>query len=329
MNPTILLVDVASAERENWKAFLKNQNYDVLTADNAESAREMCLRLQPDLVLLHDHLPGVRGAELCRRLKRDPLNQLTPVVLVSSKPTTEELHEGREAGAADFWGTPASLGEGLGRIEALLRLKSYIDEQAKSVILSLAHSIEARHSRTDGHSDRLAEHAMQLGENLGMSDEDLQELRLGCLLHDIGKVAVPDNILLKPGRLNPEETEIVRQHPVTGEKICAPLKCLRAILPLIRHHHERMDGSGYPDGLYGEEIPLKTRILQVADVYDALTSDRPYREALSSEEALEILHQEAMYGWLDASLVWKFSSVCRSGDYFQVRGRSMLASYYA
>lgn len=329
MNPTILLVDVASAERENWKTFLKNQNYDVLTADNAESTREMCLRLQPDLVLLHDHLPGVRGAELCRRLKQAPLNQLTPVVLVSSKPTTEELNEGRKAGAADFWGTPASLGEGLGRIEALLRLKSYIDEQAKSVILSLAHSIEARHSRTDGHSDRLAEHAMQLGESLGMSEEDLQELRLGCLLHDIGKVAVPDNILLKPGRLNPEETEIVRQHPVTGERICAPLKCLRAVLPLIRHHHERMDGSGYPDGLYGEEIPLKARVLQVADVYDALTNDRPYREPLSPEEALEILRQEAMYGWLDASLVWRFSRMCRSGDYFPLRSHSMLASYYA
>src|SRR5256884_626851 len=128
-------------------------------------------------------------------------------------------------------------------------------EQAKSVILSLAHNIEARHSRTDGHSDRLAEHAVQLGEKLGLSEDDLQELRLGCLLHDIGKLAVPDHILLKPARLNAEETEIVRQHPVTGERICAPLKCLRPILPLIRHHHERMDGSGYPDGLYGEEIP--------------------------------------------------------------------------
>lgn len=328
MNPTILLVDIASAERENWQAFLKKQNFDVRTTDNAEFARQICLQLQPDLVLLHD-LPNVRGSELCRRLKQDPLNQLTPVVLVSSKPTPEELVEGREAGAADFWGMPSSLRDGLGRIESLLRLKSYIDEQAKSVVLSLAHSIEAKHSLTDGHSHRLAEHAMQLGESLGLSEEDLQELRLGCLLHDIGKVAVPDNILLKPGRLNAEETDIVREHPVTGEKICASVKCLRPILPLIRHHHERMDGSGYPDGLFGEEIPLKARIMQVADIYDALTSDRPYREGLSSDEALEIIGQEAMYGWLDASLVWKFSRMCRSSDYLPVRGRSMLASYYA
>lgn len=314
MNPTILLVDVASAERENWKAFLANQNYNVLTADDEESAWRLCQHLQPDLIVLHDPLPQVRGAELCRRLKQDPFHQLTPVVLVSSTATSGELAEAREAGAADVWGALSFLGKGLGRIESLLRLRSSIDEQAKSVMLSVAHRLEARHSRTDGHSDRLAERAVELGGRLGLSGEDLQELRLGCLLHDIGKVAVADNILLKPGRLNAAEAEIVRQHPVTGEKICAPFRCLRPILPLIRHHHERMDGSGYPDGLYGEEIPLKARILQVADVYDALTSDRPYREALSSEEALEILGQEARYGWLDAPLVWKFSRMCRSAD---------------
>jgi putative two-component system response regulator len=329
MNPTILLVDVASAERENWKAFLENQQYHVYTAENSESARQLCLQLQPDLVLLHDHLPQVRGYELCRRLKQDPLNQLTPVVLVSAAPTATELEQAREAGAAAFWGRSSSLREGLGRIEALLRLKSYIDEQAKSVILSLARSIEAKHSRTDGHSDRLAEYARRLGESLGLGDEDLEQLRLACLLHDIGKVAVPDSILLKPGRLNPQETEIMRQHPVTGEQICAPLKSLRPILTVIRHHHERMDGTGYPDGLYGEEIPPKARILQVADVYDALINDRPYREALSCDEALDILRQEARCGWIDTSLVWKFSRICQSGGYLPIRGRSMLASYYA
>jgi cyclic di-GMP phosphodiesterase len=329
MNPTILLVDIASADRENWKAFLGDQKYEVFTADNAEAARQLCIQLQPDLVLLHDHLPQVRGSELCQRLKQDPLNQLTPIVLISSSPTPTDREQGREAGAADFWGMPSSLREGLDRIQSLLRLKSYVDEQAKSVVLSIAHSIEAKHCLTDGHSDRLADWAAQLGESLGMNEEDLKELRLGCLLHDIGKVAVPESILLKPARLNPEETEIVRQHPITGEKICAALKSLRPILRIIRHHHERMDGSGYPDGLCGEEIPLKARILQVADVYDALINDRPYREALSTAEALEILRHEAMYGWLDASLVWKFSRICQSGDYLPIRGRSMLASYYA
>jgi putative two-component system response regulator len=249
-------------------------------------------------------------------------------VLVSSKPAPPELVEGRQAGAADLSGTPCFLGDGLGPSEFLFRLESGIDEQATSAILSLARGVEARHSRADGHSDRLAQHAVRLGESLRLSGDDLQELRLGCLLHDIGKVDVPDKILLKPGRLNSEEIEIVRQHPVTGEKICALLKCLGPILPLIRHHHERMDGSGYPDRLCGEEIPLKARILQVADVYDALTSDRPYRDALSSEEALGILHEEAMHGWLDASLVWRFSRGCQSDDYFSVRRHSTPASYH-
>jgi putative two-component system response regulator len=210
-----------------------------------------------------------------------------------------------------------------------LRLKSYIDQQAESVVLSLARSIEAKHPLTNGHSNRMVNYAMQLGRSLDLPEEDLQELRIACLLHDVGKIAIPDEILLKAGALNAEENEIVRQHPAIGESICAPLKSLRRILPVIRHHHERMDGSGYPDGLCGNETPLMARILQIADIYDALVTDRPYRDALSSEEALQTLNREARYGWLDASLVWKFSQICRCREFFPVTGRSMLASYYA
>jgi len=214
-------------------------------------------------------------------------------------------------------------------VQSLLRLKTYIDEQAKAVVLSLARSIEAKHPLMNGHSDRIAKYAVHLGSSVGLPEEELQELRIACLLHDVGKVAVPDEILLKPAALNAEETEIVRQHPVIGESICAPLKSLRRILPVIRHHHERMDGSGYPDGLCGYEIPLMARILQIADIYDALITDRPYRDALSSVEALETLNREAGYGWLDDSLVVKFSQICRYGEYLPVIGRSMLAYYYA
>ena len=328
MKPTILLVDVASDDRENQRAFLANQGYEVLTSESAATAEQLCAQIQPDLVLLHDHRPRLTSAELCLRLKQDPLNKLTPVVLISSSPTPDEVKRAREAGAADFWDTPCSLRDALGRIEAFLRLKRYIDEQAHAVVLALARSVEAKNSVSDDHSGHLADYAAKLGQDLGMTEEELDDLRLGCLLHDIGKIAIPDSILLKPDRLNAEETEIVRQHPVTGEEICAPLKSLRRILPIIRHHHERMDGSGYPDGLRGEEIPLPARILQIADVHDALIKDRPYRAALSSEEAMGILRREAAQGWLDAALVWKFWRLCQTGACLPIRGRSMLASYY-
>src|SRR5258707_8867986 len=158
--------------------------------------------------------------------------------------------------------------------------------------------------------------AQKLGESLGLGEEDLQELRIACWLHDVGKISVPESILLKPGPLDADERRIMQEHPITGENICKPLKSLRRILPVIRHHHEKMDGSGYPDGLHGEAIPLKARILQVADIYDALTTDRPYRGALLPEEALEILFTEAGNGWLDASVVLKLSQICGYGENF-------------
>jgi len=329
MHPAILLVDVASASRDSWKSFLQNHNYEVFTAGDGESALGQCLQIQPDLVLLHDTLPDVRGFDLCRRIKRNPRNRQIPIVLIKASSDPADASRGRQAGAADFWGCFTSLGDIISRVESLLRLSSYIDEQAKSVVLSLARSIEAKRPLMDGHSERIVEHAVQLGMSLDLAEDDLQELRIACLLHDVGKVAVPDEILLKPGALNAEETEVIRQHPAIGEDICAPLKSLRRILPVIRHHHERMDGSGYPDGLCGHEIPLMARIVQIADIYDALITHRPYRDALSLEDALETLNREAGYGWLDSSLVWKFSQICRCREYFPVRGRSMLASYYA
>jgi putative two-component system response regulator len=205
----------------------------------------------------------------------------------------------------------------------------YMDDLAKSAVFSLARSVDSKQNLRSGHSERLVAYAEQLGESLGLGEEDLQELRIASWLHDVGKIGMPESILLKPGPLDAEETRIMREHPVTGENICKPLKSLRRILPVIRHHHERMDGSGYPDGLRGEEIPLKARILQVADIYDALTTDRPYRGALLPEEALQILFSEAENGWLDASVVSKFSQICRFGEHFPVRGRTMLASYFA
>src|SRR6267154_4528594 len=329
MRPLILVVDLASSDRTNWKAFLEKQGYEVFMAGDEDAALRQWHLLQPDLIILQDTLPEIDVLGLCRLLKESPRNELIPIVLIKAATETVDISRGWHAGAAEVWGTCTSLEEGLSRVQMLLRLNKYIDEQAKSVALSLARSIEAKDSLSEGHSNRMAEHAVELGKVEGLAEQELQELRIACLLHDVGKVAVPDSILLKPGRLTAEETEIVRQHPAVGERICAPQKSLRRILPVIRHHHERMDGSGYPDGLRGPEIPLMARILQVADIYDALITDRPYRDALSSVEALETLNREAGYGWLDDSLVVKFSQICRYGEYLPVIGRSMLASYYA
>jgi len=329
MNSVILLVDVASVRRDSWKSVLQSHNYEVFTAEGGGSALRECLQLRPDLVLVHDTLPDVDCFELCRRMKANPRNHQTPVVLIKPSSDPVNVAPRRTADAADFCGVCSSFAEALNHVQAFLQLDTHIDERAKSVLLSLARSIEAKNPLMNGHSDRVVNYATQLGRSLYLQEEDLQELRIACLLHDVGKVAVPDEILLKPGALNAEETQIVRQHPVIGESICAPLKSLRRVLPVIRHHHERMDGSGYPDGLRGQEIPLMARILQIADIYDALITDRPYRHALSSEDALETLNREAGYGWLDASLVWKFSQTCRYGEYVPATGRSMLAFHYA
>jgi putative two-component system response regulator len=214
----------------------------------------------------------------------------------------------RDAGADDFWDAHPSRWEALTRIQSLLQLKSYIDEQGEAVIFSLARSIEARDSYTHGHCERLSRLAVKLGSRIGLSTDDLNALRVAGIVHDIGKVIVPDAILMKPGRLTFEEMKIIEQHPVAGERICSPLKSLRRVLPMIRHHHERMDGSGYPDGLRGNKIPLGARTLQIVDIFDALTTDRPYRRALSLQEALSTMYEEAERGWLDAELVSAFAT---------------------
>jgi putative two-component system response regulator len=329
MMPTILLVDQYSLEREDWRAFLRSHGFEVVVAESERAAIQQSLDLRPDLILLHDTLLETSAYELCRKLKTDPFDHSTPVVLVMPDAGPEEAPKGWQAGADQFWGVPTSHWEALNRIHSLLQFKAYIDEQAKAVLLSLAQSIDAQKTRNSGHSGRLVDYAVQLGECLHLTEEDLETLRVACLLHDIGKVAVPDAILTKPGPLTPEERAVMNRHPVIGESICAPLKSLRRILPLIRHHHERMDGSGYPDGLRGYRIPLKARILQIADIYDALVNDRPYRAALPQGEALEVLIGEARCGWLDTVLVRRFCETIRASGQFFARPRSMLSSYYA
>jgi putative two-component system response regulator len=208
-------------------------------------------------------------------------------------------------GADDFLNKPVNKHELLARVQSLLRMKEFTDEleNAETVLFSLALSIEAKDPNTEGHCERLSEVSEALAKRLNLPVELRVALRRAGMVHDVGKVAVPEHILLKAGPLTDEEWKVMKQHPIVGERICRPLKSFRLVLPIIRHHHEKLDGSGYPDGLKGEQIPLVARVLQITDVYDALTTDRPYRKAMLPQKAFAVMREEVKRGWWDGSLV--------------------------
>jgi len=313
MNGKILIVDDESSARFALELLLRREGFGVHEVHDGASALVECSTFRPDLILLDIMMPGMDGLEVCRRIKSTPETRLTPVVLITGLSATEDRIKGINAGADDFLSKPIDFSELLARTRSLLRLKQYTDEleNAETVLFTLAESIEARDPYTRGHCERLAQMSSRLGERLGIAEENIKALRWAGIVHDVGKVAVPDLILLKPGLLTPEEMVIMRKHSEVGERICAPLRSFRLVLPIIRHHHEKRNGSGYPDGLRGEEIPLTARILQLADVYDALTTDRPYRTAVASEVALSMMDEEATHGWWDRDLFEVFREMIR------------------
>ncbi len=313
MNARILVVDDESSARGALEVLLRREGFEVRDVHDGETALAECATFRPDLILLDIVMPGIDGFEVCRRIKNTPETRLTPVVLITGLSATEDRINGINAGADDFLSKPIDFSELLARTRSLLKLKQYTDEleNAETVLFTLAQSIEARDPYTHGHCERLAQMSSRLGERLRLPDDDIKALRWAGIVHDVGKVAVPDSILLKPGPLTPEEIVIMRKHAEVGERICAPLRSFRLVLPIIRHHHEKRDGSGYPDALSGEAIPLTARILQLADVYDALTTNRPYRTAVSSEEALSMMNQEAISGWWDPDLFSTFQQMIR------------------
>lgn len=330
MNERILIVDDEAGVRDGLQVLLKRQGYDVLAAHDGASALDECASFHPDLILLDVMMPGRDGFEVCREIKSHADTRLIPVVLITGLSEKSDRIHGIEAGADDFLSKPIDVSELDARVRSLLRLKAFTDEleNAEAVLFALALSIESRDPYTHGHCTRLAEFSTRLGERMGLPEDDLVALRRGGLVHDIGKVVVPDAVLLKPGPLTAEERTMIKQHAQAGEHICAPLKSFRAVLPIIRHHHERWDGSGYPDGLQGEEIPLLARLLQIADVYDALTTERPYRGALTQNEAWEILHQEVERGWWDGNMVGEFRHmISTEGNVRPVHGGNGSAKY--
>ncbi|MBI3895894.1 MAG: response regulator [Acidobacteria bacterium] len=279
---TILVADDLESYRSLLSDLLKDKGYKVVCASDGEEALKKLHSEAVDLALLDVMMPRRTGFAVCRIVKSDPSKCLIPVVLVTGLDNIEDRIQGIESGADDFLSKPINKQELLARVGSLLKLKHFTDEleNAETVLSSLALSIEAKDPYTEGHCGRLSKYSVALAKQLGLPEEQQEALRRGGIVHDIGKVAVPEPILLKPGPLTADERKIMEQHPVVGEHICAPLKSFRLVTPIIRHHHEKSDGSGYPDGLKGEQIPLTARILQTVDIYDALTTDRPYRQAL-------------------------------------------------
>jgi putative two-component system response regulator len=313
----ILLADDMLENRLVLGELLEREGYRVLAVENGRLALE-AIRNTPgiEIALLDVMMPEMDGLEVCRAVKSRPETRLIPVVMVTGLAATEDRIRGIEAGADDFLNKPVNPEELTARVRSLLRLKHFTDEleSAESVLFSLAQSIEAKDPYTRGHCERLSRYSVAMGKQMGLSDEELVALTRGGVVHDIGKVAVPEHILNKPARLTPDERRIMEQHSVVGESICSPLKSFRLVLPIIRNHHEKWDGSGYPDGLKGEAIPLLARILQTADVYDALSTKRPYREALSPQESFRIMREEAARGWWDTRLIDLFEGIILKGD---------------
>jgi putative two-component system response regulator len=310
-NEKILVADDNEANRELLSTLLGAEGYQVVLAADGKLALERVASDSVDLALLDVVMPRPTGFEVCQAMKSKPETRLIPVILLTSLNSDADRIHGIMCGADDFLNKPVNKHELLARVHSLLRLKHFTDEldNAETVLFSLALSIEAKDPYTEGHCDRLSKYSVALGEKLRLSQELSVALRRGGLVHDIGKLAVPESILLKPGPLTPEERKIMEKHTIDGERICAPLRSFRHVLPIIRHHHEKWDGSGYPDGLKGEQIPLTARILQVTDIYDALTTDRPYRKALTSEKAFAIMREEVKRGWWDVSILDEFEAI--------------------
>lgn len=307
----ILIVDDDPVVRETIRDSVRHLGYETREAGSAEEGLERLAEELPDLVLLDVRMPGITGIELCRQLKADQTTRLIPVVLLTAQGELETRVAGLEAGADDYFTKPVHLRELGARLRALMRLKRVVEEleQAENMITSLALTIEARDTYTAGHCVRLATMAVELGERLGLGEDELGALRLGGFLHDLGKIAVPDGILLKPGPLTTEEWRLMREHPLAGDRLAGPMRTLTLVRPIIRHHHERTDGRGYPDRLVGHEIPLLARIMAIVDVYDALRTRRPYKPALEEIECLRLVEEGARNGQLDAEMVRIFLEV--------------------
>ena len=319
---TILVVDDHEANLFGLRDYLRRSNYTVYTTTDGSEAIRIARDELPDAVLLDVMMPGISGLDVCAELKRHIATRLIPVVLMSGMHERAARIAGLAAGADDFLAKPIDVEELSARVRSLVRLKRATDEleSAEALFLALGRVIEARDPSTEGHCDRLASYALALGESLDLPQSDLDTLYRGGFLHDIGKIAIPDRILLKKGRLTKREYELMKCHPVIGDELCATVRSFESVRAIVRHHHERLDGTGYPDGLVGGEIPLLAQIVTVVDIFDALTTKRSYRKALPHAAAYDILRAESREGAYSEELVERFIDLHRG------RGKTLTSS---
>jgi putative two-component system response regulator len=314
--PTLLIVDEIDLNRRLLRAMLKTAAYHILEAKRPSEALAILDQEKVDLVIVDQVMPEMSGTEFCHLIKNDRRTQLIPVLMTTSLQGMENEVAGFESGADEFLLKPLRPALVRTRIRSMLRNKALVDslDEAESILFALAQSVEHRDRFTGLHCERLAAYSIGLAQALGLPAHDQLALYRGGFLHDIGKIVIPDSILFKRGLLTEQEWQIMRLHTIRGEEICRPMKTLAPVLPIIRSHHERWDGSGYPDGLSGENIPLLARILQVADIYDALTTARPYKPAFSHQHTMELMLEEARRGWRDPELVPLFAQVTHQAD---------------
>jgi putative two-component system response regulator len=311
----ILVVDDNRGTALLLEQVLRAEGHRVTLAADGLEALLRIAEHPPDLILLDLDIPQLDGYEVCRRVKSNPITRLVPIIIITGESASEARLRVWELGADEFLAKPFQCLEVVARCHSLLRVKRLVDDRdsAEAVVFAFARAVEAKSPYTHGHSERVKDYAAALAVQLGASAAECEVIRKGALLHDIGKISVPDAILDKPGPLAPEEFEIVKQHTVKGARIVEPLRSIRDVVAMVRSHHERLDGGGYPDGLRGAAIPLPVRILAVADVFDSLASARPYRDAIAPPTCLEMLQANAAGGGLDPELVDVFCRLSHDG----------------
>jgi len=312
--PRVLIVDDDRRNVKLLEGYLLPERYEILKAYSGEEALGLLGESEVELMLLDIMMPGLDGYEVCKRVKTRQSTRLIPVILITALDDLQARVRGIEAGADDFLSKPANREELLARSRALIRVRELNRNlvSVENALFSLASAVEAKDNYTLGHTQRVANLAVALGKRLRLSDKEIFALRLGGILHDVGKIGIAEEILNKPGKLEAHEWEVMKSHPEIGYRICLPLKSTLGIaLDVVRHHHEKLDGSSYPDGLKGDEVSLAARIMCVVDIYDALVTERPYRKAVSKEKAIEILQEEVDQQKLDKRVVNELEDLVR------------------